>query len=160
MVYLHLTLIPIFFSYVRGFRTVGRPPRGALLVLFGATVVCLRAIFILDEIWTQDKSIYFGGNFAWLRYFTYHLVPKMAPNYKQHILLPTEVSLFSLSQHVKKKIKIKWHCCRSSYSFRINMPTKGIIALGFIFVYKANTPYYFPSCVVRSVRQRFKSGPK
>jgi hypothetical protein len=25
--------------------------------------------------------------FAWLKYFTYQLVPVLAPNYKQHILL-------------------------------------------------------------------------
>jgi hypothetical protein len=25
-------------------------------------------------------------HFAWLKYFTYHFVPVLAPNYKQHIL--------------------------------------------------------------------------
>jgi hypothetical protein len=27
----------------------------------------------------------------------------------------------------RRLIKIKWHCCRSSYPFRIIMPKKGII---------------------------------
>jgi hypothetical protein len=33
----------------------------------------------------------FGRHFARLKYFTYHLVPVLAPNYKQYILLPAEV---------------------------------------------------------------------
>jgi hypothetical protein len=37
------------------------------------------------------QNIYFGRHFAWLKYFTYHLVPVPAPNYKQHILLLAEV---------------------------------------------------------------------
>jgi hypothetical protein len=42
--------------------------------------------------WVQDKVIiYFGNRFAWLKYFPYHLVPVLAPNYKQHILSPAEV---------------------------------------------------------------------
>jgi hypothetical protein len=45
------------------------------------------------------KYIYFGRHFAWLKYFTYQLVPIQAPNYKQHILLLAKVSFFSLSQH-------------------------------------------------------------
>jgi hypothetical protein len=31
------------------------PPRGALLVLLGARVYCMSDIFILNEIWAQDK---------------------------------------------------------------------------------------------------------
>jgi hypothetical protein len=50
----------------------------------------MRDIFILNKIWTKDK-IYFGGHFAWLKYFTYLLVPVLAPNYRQHILSPTVV---------------------------------------------------------------------
>jgi hypothetical protein len=33
----------------------------------------------------------FKRHFAWLKYFTYHLVPVLAPNCKQHILSPAEV---------------------------------------------------------------------
>jgi hypothetical protein len=35
----------------------------------------------------------FDRHFAWLKYFTYHLllVPVLAPNYKQHILSPDKV---------------------------------------------------------------------
>jgi hypothetical protein len=29
--------------------------------------------------------MYFGKHFAWLKSFTYRLVPVLAPNYKQHI---------------------------------------------------------------------------
>jgi hypothetical protein len=32
----------------------------------------MRGIFILNEIWAQDKT-YFGRNFAWLKHFTYLL---------------------------------------------------------------------------------------
>jgi hypothetical protein len=31
------------------------------------------------------------GTAAWLKYLTYHLVPVLAPNYKQHSLSPAEV---------------------------------------------------------------------
>jgi hypothetical protein len=34
----------------------------------------MRDIFIFNEIRVQGK-IYFGRHFAWLKYFTYHLVP-------------------------------------------------------------------------------------
>jgi hypothetical protein len=50
----------------------------------------MRGIFILDEIWVKGKII-FDMHFAWLQYFTYHLVPVLAPNCKQHILSPAEV---------------------------------------------------------------------
>jgi hypothetical protein len=33
-------------------------------------------------------SQYFGSHFASLKYFTYHLVPVLAPKYKRHILSP------------------------------------------------------------------------
>jgi hypothetical protein len=39
----------------------------------------------------ERQNIYFGRHFAWLRYFTYHLVTVLVPNYKQHILSPTKV---------------------------------------------------------------------
>jgi hypothetical protein len=47
--------------------------------------------YILIEIWTQDKNIYFGKGLAWLKYFTYQLLPVLAPNYKQHVLPSGEV---------------------------------------------------------------------
>jgi hypothetical protein len=37
------------------------------------------------------QNIYFGRHFSWLKYFTYHLVPVLAPNCKQHSLSPAEV---------------------------------------------------------------------
>jgi hypothetical protein len=36
----------------------------------------------------RRQIIYIGRHFAWLTYFTYHLVPVLAPNYNQHILPP------------------------------------------------------------------------
>jgi hypothetical protein len=47
----------------------------------------------------RDKSLFQGGlvsptpdrHFAWLKYFTYRLVPILTPNYKLHILSPAEV---------------------------------------------------------------------
>jgi hypothetical protein len=50
-----------------------------------------------NKYWRKIK-IYFGGHFAWLKYFTYYLEPLLTPNYKQHILPPAEVSTLSLSQ--------------------------------------------------------------
>jgi hypothetical protein len=32
--------------------------------------------------------MYFGRKFAWLKYFTYRLVPVLSRNYKHHILSP------------------------------------------------------------------------
>jgi predicted neutral ceramidase superfamily lipid hydrolase len=34
----------------------------------------------------KDKNIYFGRHFAWLKYFTFCLVPALTPNYMQHVL--------------------------------------------------------------------------
>jgi hypothetical protein len=34
---------------------VGRDPWEALLVLWGAQVLCMKDIFILNEIWAQDR---------------------------------------------------------------------------------------------------------
>jgi hypothetical protein len=92
---------------------VGHAPSwggGALLDLGwgGWQVVCARDIFNLNEIWTQDKNVYFGSHFACLKYFTYRLllVLILAPNFwcKQHILLQAEVInvCYSLGElHVK-----------------------------------------------------------
>jgi hypothetical protein len=44
------------------------------------------------------QNVYFGRHVAWLKYFTYHLVPVLAPNCKQHILWPVKV----------RKISIHW----------------------------------------------------
>jgi hypothetical protein len=61
------------------------PPKGG-----GRQGYCMRDIFILNEIWAQGK-IYILVGAAWLKYFTYHLVPVLAPSYKQHILSPAKV---------------------------------------------------------------------
>jgi hypothetical protein len=52
----------------------------------------MRDIFILNEIWAQDKTIkYFGRNFPYFKYFTYHSVAVLAPNCKKHIVSPAGV---------------------------------------------------------------------
>jgi hypothetical protein len=69
---------------------LGRPPpRGALLVLWGARVVCMRDILILNEIWSQYKTYIFVDSLLGTNILL--LVTALAPNYKQHILLPAEV---------------------------------------------------------------------
>jgi hypothetical protein len=68
----------------------------ALLELWVARVFCVRGIFILNEMWTQDKT-YFDNYFAWLKYFTYQLVTVLAPNYTQYILSPVKVRKASIS---------------------------------------------------------------
>jgi hypothetical protein len=50
----------------------------------------VRNIFIVNEIWAHI-GLYFIRHFAWLKYFSYHLVLVLAPNNKQHILSPAEV---------------------------------------------------------------------
>jgi hypothetical protein len=52
----------------------------------------------------SKKNIYFDRHFAWLTYFTYDLVPVLAPNYNQHILSPAKLRKvrYSLAElHVK-----------------------------------------------------------
>jgi hypothetical protein len=64
------------------------PPPGTLLVLW---VVCMRDVFIFNEIWAQDKIYRVFWQVFRLKYFTYQLVPVLAPSYKQHILSPAKV---------------------------------------------------------------------
>jgi hypothetical protein len=61
---------------------VGRvPPGDAVSSLGEGRLVYMIGIFILNGMWAQDK-MYFGWHFAWVKYFTYHLVvPVLAPNY-------------------------------------------------------------------------------
>jgi hypothetical protein len=54
--------------------------------LGGGEVVFMRDIFILNEIWAQDKIYIVWYALCWLKYFTYHLVSVLASNYKQQIL--------------------------------------------------------------------------
>jgi hypothetical protein len=42
-------------------------------------------MFILNEIEAQGKIFILAGT-AWLKFFTCHLVPVLAPNYKQHFV--------------------------------------------------------------------------
>jgi hypothetical protein len=65
-------------------------PMGALLVVWGT---------YLERNMGARQNIYFVRHFAWLKYFTCHLVPTLAPNCKQHVLSPATVSFVSVSQH-------------------------------------------------------------
>jgi hypothetical protein len=65
----------------------------------GSQVVYMKNTFILNGIWAQDKNVYFGKHFACFKYFTYQLVPVLAPIYKQHILSQDKVSFLSVTQH-------------------------------------------------------------
>jgi hypothetical protein len=58
--------------------------------------------FILNEVRAKHKT-YFRHS-AWMKYVTYHLVPVLDPNYKQHILSSAKVGkvCYSLPElHVK-----------------------------------------------------------
>jgi hypothetical protein len=72
---------------------VGRPPGEDVGPLGGGRVVYKRDVYILNEIWAQNKIVYYGRHFAWLKYFIYQLVSVglLAPNYKEHILSLVEV---------------------------------------------------------------------
>jgi hypothetical protein len=48
-------------------------------------------LFVLNEIWAQDKIYILLGTLLFFKYFAYHLVTVLAPNYDQHILLPAKV---------------------------------------------------------------------
>jgi hypothetical protein len=74
--------------HIRGSQTVA--PRGEGIVDYlGGRDVFMRDISILNKIWAQHK-IHILVAIARLKYFTYHLVPALAPNYKQHILSPNK----------------------------------------------------------------------
>jgi hypothetical protein len=76
------------------------PPWGGLLVLAGRErVVCMRDIYCERNMGLRWNT-YFGRHFAWLKYFTYHLVLVTTQNYKQHILSLTKLGFLSVSQHV------------------------------------------------------------
>jgi hypothetical protein len=99
---------------------------GALMVLGGRGSCFYEGHTYFERNMDARQHIYFRRHFAWLKHFTYQSVSILAPKYKQHILSPAKVSYLFFSQH--RLIKIKWHCCRSSYYFRIIMPVKGINA--------------------------------
>jgi hypothetical protein len=70
-------------------------PVGAFEPLGGAFFVGGTSLF--STAYGRRKITYFDK--LWFKYFTCHLVPVLAPNYKQHILSPAKVSFLSVSQH-------------------------------------------------------------
>jgi hypothetical protein len=135
--------------YTRGSQTVGRGE--ALLVLWRGRVVCTRNI-CLDEIGTHN-TIYFGRHYAWLKYFTYqygHWLRTIRSTFCRRLKM--DVFLRRNTPTSKNEVTL----FRTVYSFRIILPTKGIIALlSLIFIYRASMSFHFPSCILRSARHRF-----
>jgi hypothetical protein len=82
--------------YGRGSTTRGVPPSGGSSG--GGEFLYERDIYLfwtkygskIKNIYILVHTLYFGTHFAWLKYFTHHLVPVMAPNYNQHIFSPAE----------------------------------------------------------------------
>jgi hypothetical protein len=89
---IHLT--PCHWRYTaqfRGFQNAETAPLGgAVGPLGGASFLYEGYNYVERTMGTRYKT-YFGRNFVWLRYFTYHLVPVLAPNYKQHTFSPAKV---------------------------------------------------------------------
>jgi hypothetical protein len=77
------------------------PPRGGgeLLVRGGEREWRGRYLFWM-------KNTYIDRRFAWLKYFTCHLLLALAPNYKQHILSPAKVTkvCYSLAELYVKSV--------------------------------------------------------
>jgi hypothetical protein len=71
-------------AQLRGSQTVGHPA-GTLLVLQWGASLCEEHIYFEKNMGARQNT-YFGRHFVWLKYFTYHLVPVLDPNYGQHIL--------------------------------------------------------------------------
>jgi hypothetical protein len=74
----------------------GISPRGSLTVGHSLGPQAGRELLYDGHIYLERHvdaryNIYFGRHFAWLQYFTYQLVPVLAPNCKQLILTPAKV---------------------------------------------------------------------
>jgi uncharacterized membrane protein YgdD (TMEM256/DUF423 family) len=67
------------------------PRGGALLFFWGTLAFYMTDVSILKGILVQDKICIFSGTLLLLKFFTYRLVPVLAPNYTQHILMLAEV---------------------------------------------------------------------
>jgi hypothetical protein len=55
----------------------------------------------VNEIWTQAR-MYIWYALCLVEILYLHLVPVLAPNYKQHILSPAKARFLSVSQHADK----------------------------------------------------------
>jgi hypothetical protein len=78
----------------------GAPLGGAVVPRRGEAVVCIRNIFILNEIRAQDKIYIFWEALPLVKIFYLSpLVPVLAPNYKQHISSPAKVRFLSVLRH-------------------------------------------------------------
>jgi hypothetical protein len=83
----------------------------------GGRIVCMRDLVVLNEVWAQG-NIYFGRHFDWLKYFTYHLISVLAPNHKQHILSPAEVTkvCYSLAELHARSVYLNLFWSRRTWS--------------------------------------------
>jgi hypothetical protein len=77
----------------------------------GGGVVCVRNIFILNDIWAQDKIYILVGTLLGWNIFL-HLVPVLAPNYKQQILSQAKVRrvCYSLAELYVKSVYLIISC--------------------------------------------------
>jgi hypothetical protein len=94
---------------------------GAPLVLWGQPSLLSEGHISFERNMGWRWNVYFDKNSAWLKYFIYQLVPVLAPNYKQHILSPTEVRTvcFSLAEHYVRSVYLNefgWREARHSWN--------------------------------------------
>jgi hypothetical protein len=79
-----LSLIQISMVIFQRFSNCAPPPGRALLVLLGrGRVFCMRYTLFWTKYGRNIKKEHIFRHFAWM---TYHLIPVLAPNYKQRVL--------------------------------------------------------------------------
>jgi hypothetical protein len=104
-----------------------------------------------------EARLYVGRHFAWLKYFTYQLVPVLAPNYciSRTFFRQLKLSYFlRRNTPINNKSEVTFLSQLILFSYYYADETN-YCTLGFIFIYRSNIPYHFPSCVVRKARQIF-----
>jgi hypothetical protein len=131
-------------DYIKSSQTVGPPP-GALLAPRRVRFLCMRDIFILDEIWKQDK--------IYILVDIYHLLQVLAPSSKfcRWLKLACLLSRNTPTSNNEVTLLSQLILFLHYYADKRNYCT-----FGFIFIYRTNIPYHFPSCVTRNAKQSFK----
>jgi hypothetical protein len=135
---------------VKRFSNCGACPLGGVVgPVGGARVFCMRDIFILDEIWTQDKIYILAGTLLGLNILLTtqyrYWVRTLSSTFCRRLKLA-----FFVATH--RLVKMKWHCCPSSYYFwYYYAEERNYCTLGFLFIYRVKIPCHFPSCVVRNL---------
>jgi hypothetical protein len=89
----HKTTFPQLNIMAKFLKLSGTPLPGGAVGPFsggGGLAHCKRGIYF-ELIISAGWNIYFDMHLAWLKCFTYHLVPVLSPNYTQHILSSNKV---------------------------------------------------------------------